>query len=280
MKMKKYIYPALLVFFATVFLVSAGFLAEYLIRSKQQQNQYDELADLVQQEQDAVAGTVPPQTDPESGVDLPAVLPAEYITITDPKTGEPLRILRKYAVIYQKNTDLVGWIRILGTKVNYPVLQSPEEESFYLTHDFYQKESRHGAIYVEESADVNGPSDNVVIYGHKMSDGSMFATLHKYSDVNFYQQNAYFTFDTLFEQHTYKIFAVFKTSAKAGEGFAYHTFLDGDEESFEAYVSKCKELSLYETYVTAEYGDKLLTLSTCDHSMDNGRYVVVAKRIS
>lgn len=273
--MKKFIYPALLILFIAVFLVSAGYLTDYLVKSKQQQDQYDELAALVQQELNA---TEPGSSDPSDPNTPPVSLPT-HVAVTNPKTGASLQVLRQYAAIYEKNPDLVGWIKIEGTVINYPVLQTPESANFYLTRDFYKKNSRHGAIYANETAGINTPSDNITLYGHKMADGSMFAALHNYSDIEFYKKNPYISFDTLLEQHTYQILAVFKTSADLEEGFAYHTFVDGDEESFNEYVRQCKELSLYETYVNAAYGDKLLTLSTCDHSMDNGRYVVVAKRI-
>ena len=287
--MKKYIYPALIVAFALVFLVSAVLLADYFIKSKKQQDQYDELSNLVQQGQQQQ----PSSTDPtdggnasdatQPGSDDPDSTPAQpvtHVTVTNPNTGKPMKILREYAIIYQKNSDLVGWIKIDGTRVNYPVMQTPEWVNFYLTRDFYKKNSRHGAIYANESANINTPSDNVTLYGHRMADGSMFASLHNYSDIEFYKKYPYITFDTLTEHHTYQIMSVFRTTATLGEGFTYHTFVDGDEQSFAEYVRQCKELSFYETSVEATYGDKLLTLSTCDHSIENGRYVVVAKRIS
>lgn len=274
--MKKYIYPALMILFAAVFLVSAGLLVDYLIDSKKQQSQYDDLANLVDQELNAT----PPNSDNSSGSDTLDANLSKYVTLTNPKTGAAMNILRQYAIIYQKNSDTVGWIKIDGTNINYPVLQTPDSPNFYLTRDFYKKDSRHGAIYANETASITTPSDNVTIYGHKMKDGSMFASLHNYSDINFYIENPYIHFDTLNEQHIYQIFAIFQTTGNLEDSFPYHTFVDGDEESFNEYVRQCKELSIYETYVDAAYGDKLLTLSTCDHSMDNGRYVVVAKRIS
>lgn len=277
--MRKYLYRILIIVFALVFLGSAAYLVNYLLESKKQKDYYDELAGLVQQEEDLADLLIPDATNPDGSAVSPNN-PSKYITVTNAKTGEPMRMLRKYSIVYQRNADLVGWIKIPGTKINYPVLQSPEEENFYLTRDFYKNESKYGAIYANELGDVTIPTDNIILYGHKMADGSMFASLHNYSDVDFYIQNEYITFDTLFEEHTYQIFAIFTTTADFGDGFAYHTFMDMDEETFTEFVQKCKDLSLYKTYLTAEYGDKLLTLSTCDHSIDNGRYVVVAKRVS
>ena len=108
----------------------------------------------------------------------------------------------------------------------------------------------------------------------------MFGQLENYMDKSFFPDHRYIYFDTLTEIHTYEIIAVFKTSGTTGKGFAYHTFVDAEnEEDFNEYVSTCKELSLYKIDATAQYGDKLITLSTCEYSQANGRLVIVAKRL-
>lgn len=289
--MKKILYSALIILFSAIFLVSAGFLADYFIKSKQQADQYDELSNLVdqaqQEQQDDTSSSENNNTidssdssDSSDSHDAPKPIVSDYLTITHPDTGEKMKILREYSLIFPMNTDMVGWIKVEGTKVNYPVLQTPDTPNYYLTRDFYKKSSRHGAIYANETADLTTPSDNVTLYGHKMKDGSMFASLHSYKDKAFFTEHPYITFNTLTEHHTYQILSVFITSANIGEGFVYHTFVDGDEQTFTDFVAECKRLSLYDTQVDAVYGDKLLTLSTCDHGIDNGRFVVVAKRIS
>ena len=107
----------------------------------------------------------------------------------------------------------------------------------------------------------------------------MFARLDNYLKKDFYEKYPSIRFDTLYERHTYTIFAVFTTTASVGRGFAYHLFEDAaDEADFQDFVSTCKSLSLYETGITPVYGDKLITLSTCEYSQDNGRLVVVAVR--
>ena len=125
------------------------------------------------------------------------------------------------------------------------------------------------------------PSDNIVIYGHRMSDGSMFARLDKYMKEQHYRDNPYIFFDTLTELHTYKIVSVFLTTASVGKGFTYHTFVEADDEAeFNKFIKSVKSMALYDTGVDAAYGDKLITLSTCEYSQTNGRLVIVAKRIS
>ena len=119
------------------------------------------------------------------------------------------------------------------------------------------------------------------MFGHNMKDGSMFATLNNYVNQYFWEDNQIILFDNLYEYHTYKIFAVFKTSASLGEGFGYHKFVDAaNEQEFNDFVSTCKKLSFYDTGITPVYGDKLICLSTCEYTLENGRLVVAAVRIT
>ncbi len=277
--MNKTLRTVLIVLFAAIFLASAAFLADYFIKSAKQKKQTNDLEELI-------GATISiDSTEPTGGNEEPVVDPtvpqtSKYVHIKHPKTGKYMSILSEYAPLFELNQDFIGWIRIDGTKVSYPVMQSTEWVNYYLKRDFYGNESRHGTIYANESANIKDHSDNITLYGHKMKDGSMFASLHNYKDKAVYDAQPYIEFDTIYDYNTYQIIAVFITDAYLETGFAYHNFVDGDEESFNAFVAKCKELALYDTGVDAEYGDKLLTLSTCEHSIDNGRFVVVAKKIS
>lgn len=266
----KVIYFALLAVFIGVFIYCAIYISNYVIGSKQEDDFYTDLADQVENmrgdnaNDDNSGGTVPTGDGSSSGgeVDTSAILP-------------------QYQAVYEQNNDLVGWIKIPGTKIDYPVLQTVDNPNYYLDHNFEKKYSSWGAIYVREECDVFIPSDNVVLYGHHMKDGTMFAGLDAYKKKSYWEENQYFTFDTLYEEHTYQIIAVFKTSANIGEGFSYHIFNTAqNEEEFDEFMKQVHKLQMYNTGLTAEYGDMLLTLSTCEYSQDNGRFVVVAKRVS
>ena len=285
-KVKKYLLPGLMILFSVIFLVSAGFIIKYALDSNKQKDQYNELANMVEQVQQQIqqeqsqqptTGTVEP-----GQVTPPVPVVSIYEEVTHPETGEKLQLLKEYAPVFQLNPDMVGWIKIANTKINYPVVQTPDSPNYYLKRDFYKESSRHGTVYANELASTTTPSDNITLYGHNMSDGSMFAALHGYNKQSFYKENPYITFDTIYEHHTYQIFAVFYTTDIVGDGFAYHTCVDGNTISFAEFVDECKALSLYDTGVDVAYGDKLLTLSTCDknYADDHGRFVVVAKRIS
>ena len=267
--MNKTVRIILIVLCVAVFLVSAFFLGRYLLNSLQTRNQFDELAQIKDQ------ATEP--TEPSGGEEQNF---SEPVQAEDPEIEEPPQILPEYAQLYEMNNDMVGWITIENTVIDYPVMQRRAEKDYYLYRDFYGEDNIHGCIYVREQCDVFTPSDNVVIYGHRMKDGSMFRQLLEYEDRSFYEEHSTITFNTLYETHTYQIIAVFKTTMDY-KGFAFHHFDDAqDEAQFDEYVVKCMELALYDTGETAVYGDKLITLATCEYSAYAGRMVIVAKRIS
>lgn len=274
--MKPWLHTALIIFFLLVFLFSAGMLIFYYLDSRQQEQAYDQLASLHQ------IVTDPPAPSQQPDPAVPSTEPpSPWVTVTDPETGEDVELLPEFRELYAINNDLVGWIRLPGTVLDYPVVQTPDQTDYYLRRDFYGKRKTQGCIYVREQCDVFAPSDNLTIYGHRMNNGSMFAPLAGYLKKDFWEANPYIHFDTLKERHTYEVFSVFLTTASLGEGFQYHTFVNAlDEADFDSFIATCKELSRYETGITPTYGDKLITLSTCDKSLVNGRLVVVARQIS
>ena len=209
-----------------------------------------------------------------------AQAPDEEPVPDDVPVSEGQDVLSKYKELYLQNEDMVGWIAIDGTKLNYPVMQTKNNPNFYLKRNFEKEYSDLGVPYIQENCDILN-SDNLIIYGHHIKGQKMFGALESYKDKDFYEEHKSIQFDTLTEQAEYEIVAVFKTVAYSSEGFRYYDFVDAeDEKAFDEYVSKCKEFALYDTGVTAKYGDKLITLSTCEYSAQNGRLVVVAKKIA
>ena len=130
---------------------------------------------------------------------------------------------------------------------------------------------------MQENCDI-GISDNLVLYGHHMNNGSMFSDLCKYESEDFYREHKTIRFDTLDSFGEYEVIAAFKTVAYSEEDFKYYHFVNAESAgAFDGYIAECKALALYDTGVSAEYGDQLITLSTCEYSRTNGRMVVVAK---
>ena len=276
MPLRKKILIALIILFAAVFLVCTFLIGKYLFESMQSKQVYDELANLVEDAMPTNAPTLPP--DPEKPTDPPTEPPSPYVEVTDPRTGAQRSILREYAEVYTRNPDLVGWLKIDGTVINYPVMQTPDNPNYYLQRDFYGNYSAHGCLYAQENSNI-ATSSNITIYGHNMKDGSMFAGLFNYGYYSFWQEHRYITFDTLTEHRTYEIFAVFDTTASEGEGFAYHTFVDGGEGAYNWFIDNCRALRYYNTGVSTQYGDQFITLSTCEYTQTNGRLVLVAKLV-
>ena len=262
------VYYLLLLILLGIFGISAFKVGSYVREAMVQKEKYDELAQMVAQVQSTKPTAAETEPIPEETAE--ATVPEETVEPTMP-------ILPEYEALMELNDDLVGWVKIPETQINYPVMQTPMTPQFYLYRDFYKEASSRGCIFAQEECDIAAPSDNVTIYGHCMKDGSMFAALANYTRKSYWEKHQTVQFDSLYETRTYRIFAVFKTSGSAGKGFPYHTFVDAASPAeFTSFVSKCKELAFYDTDITPEPGDKLLCLSTCEYTMANGRLVVVA----
>lgn len=182
--------------------------------------------------------------------------------------------------LHQKNPDCVAWISIEGTAIDYPVMYHPAQKNYYLHRNFNGKRTFAGALFIAENCDPDD-SDNVIIYGHNMTSGSMFAALNKYKKQSFFEDHSRIVYETLHGLETYEVMFAFTTRVYTGHDFQYYAFSKANSaEEYDAYISACRERALYDTGVTARYGDKLLTLSTCEYSHKNGRMVVVAKKIT
>lgn len=189
-------------------------------------------------------------------------------------------ILDEYKTLYNLNKKLIGWVKIDDTYIDYPVLQTSDNE-YYLDHNFDQEQDKNGSIFMDKDCSILPRNTNLILYGHHMRSGRMFGQLVKYSSEDFYKEHKYIQFDTIYEKGTYEIMFVFRSQIYEEDKiiFKYYQFLDANSETeFNSYMSEMADMSLYETGVTAEYGDQLLTLSTCDYYTDYGRFVVVAKR--
>ena len=176
------------------------------------------------------------------------------------------------------NPDIVGWLEIPNTNVNYPVLQGTDND-YYLDHDYNKQKTSGGSIFLDKTYSWDPPSSNLLIYGHNMNNGTMFQNLLKYKDQKFYEENPNIRFTTNTEDATYEIIAVFQSKVFYKSQTNVFKFIKAEnEEQYNYYVENVKKLSLYDTGKTAQYGDQLITLSTCAYHTENGRFVVVAKK--
>ena len=190
-------------------------------------------------------------------------------------------VLNEYKTLYNKNKRLIGWLKIDDTIIDYPVMQTSNNE-YYLDHNFNQEKDNNGSIFMDKDCVAYPRSQNLILYGHHMRSGKMFGDLEKYSSESYYKKHSIIQFDTIYEKGTYQVMYVFRAKVlKENEiAFKYYQFIDANSaEEFDSYMREMKEMSLYDTGVSAQYGEELLTLSTCDHSQTDGRFVVVAKRV-
>ena len=217
----------------------------------------------------------------------------------DEKTHEvtlpQAEMLYSMSQLYELNDDTIGWLTIDDTNIDYPVMQSMEDEEYYLDRGFDKEYNSNGCLIMDtdsivgsgtkdnDYADGTLPSTNLIIHGHHMKNGEMFGNLDKFKDVKYFKDHRTIEFSSLYENREYEICAVFLSQVylkTQTDVFKFYNFFQADtEEEFNDFYDNIKKLSLYDTGVTAKYGDEFITLSVCAYHVENGRLVVVGKRI-
>ncbi len=285
-KTKKTITTILMIICAIVFVCCAVYLIRYYAASKKSEDTYADLRALV-------------DTEAEAPVDLSS---ADYEVSTEQASNQDekkdkadekdkyftevngRKIYKKYAALYEKNPEFIGWLTLPDTVIDYPVMQTPDDEEKYLHLDFDGEYSSAGTPFADTDSSIEPPSDNIIIYGHNMNTKKMFYELTNYDSEEFYKNHKTIIFDTIYGPGKYEVVAAFRSQAypKGTTGvFKYYDFFDAEsEEDFDAYMESCRALTPYEIESTAKYGDKLITLSTCAYHSETGRFVVVAKRVN
>lgn len=191
------------------------------------------------------------------------------------------RILGKFRSLYYKNMDFRGWLTIAGTKIDYPVMSRAEDNNYYLDKNFEHEEDKNGLLILDYRCNINGNNQNMIIYGHNMRTGVMFGTLKKYKDKTFCEKHPTITFDSIYENAEYEIVAAMLSEvAYADEDvFRYYDAIDmSTQEDFDVFWENVSKKALY-IRQELTYGDECLILSTCDNYKEDGRFVVIAKKI-
>ena len=249
-KVKVHILRLIIFVCVVVFATSAYMLVDYVLDNKKVEDDYDVLR----------------------------------VTAAEVETDDYKEMLPVYQDMHMQNNDFIGWLSIYNTKIDYPVMQTPDDEQYYLYKNFKKKDSAAGALFASAHSNLSTPSDIVTIYGHNMRIGTMFGKLGRYTKPEYLADHKYIRLDTLKERHTYEICALFTVSvAYDNEGnidFGYHDVIDfPGEDAYNKYMEKVKKFSIYETGVEYKYGDKFILLSTCEYTKNEGRLVVMAKKI-
>ena len=183
--------------------------------------------------------------------------------------------------LQEQNPDIVGWLEITNTNINYPVLQGTDN-TYYMTHNYKKQNSKNGSIFLDANYDWNIPSNNLLIYGHNLGNGMMFQELLKYEQESFYQEHPVIRFTTAKEDAEYEIISAFKSRVyyqSEKNVFRYYYFINSkSEEEYKEFIKNAKNASLYPIEETASYGDQLITLSTCSYYVEDGRFAVVGRK--
>ena len=276
MNRKRIIGICLIIVFSVSAIVSGRLFWKEYRDAKASEETFSSLAGLVQdtEQNGGEDGSTGDYTD-ATGIgtlDNDEVLPDEEMA-----AEEAAKAYEKYGALYEQNNDFVGWIQIDGTNINYPVMQTPDNPDYYLKHSFENTWSDYGVPYLDEAC-VIGQSNNLVIYGHHMSNGSMFCDLELYSDPAFCMDHPVIRFDTLTSFGEYEVIAVFRYNTNQ-ETFRYDREVNMDETRFSWFMEQVHARELFSTGKDASFGDQLLTLSTCEYTYKNGRLVVVARKV-
>ena len=211
------------------------------------------------------------------------------------KDIENPEIMEKYKALYEENPDIIGWLTIDDTVIDYPVMQTPNDEEYYLHLGFDRQYSDNGCLIMDTDSNVgtgtlegdykggsDRPTDNLIIHGHTMKNGEMFGDLDLYKDKSYADAHKIIRFDSLYESREYEVIAVFYSQVyyTTDDCFKYYKFFDAaNQAEFDDWYDNIKELSLFDTGVEAQFGDQFITLSCCAYHVEDGRFVVVGKRI-
>lgn len=197
--------------------------------------------------------------------------------ITTEKTERMLQVEE----LKKENEDIIGWLEIPNTNINFPVVQGTDNQ-YYMTHTYKKENSKDGSIFLDKDYNWDLPSSNLLLYGHNNKNGNMFQGLLDYKEESYYKEHPTIKFTTVSEDSEYEILSVFLSRVyykNENDVFRYYYFIDAEnEEQYNYYIEESKKVSLYDTGKTAQYDDQLLTLSTCEYSQEDGRFVIVAKR--
>ena len=190
--------------------------------------------------------------------------------------------LEKFSSLTSINSDIKGWVTVPNTPIDYPVLQPPSNDpQFYLYRDYNKKYTGYGSIFIDAICSLNPNSKNIILHGHHMRNGQMFAKLLNYDDITFYNNNPIITFDTIYEEGKWKVISVIKVNTLASQGEPYNYLISdfANDSQFLNYVHQIKSRSVIDTPVDINEDDYLITLSTCSYEFKDFRTAVVARKV-
>lgn len=195
------------------------------------------------------------------------------------ETERKLEVLPEYSIIKKQYPDFVGWIYINDTQIDLPVMQTTDN-AYYLDKDANGMEDVNGTLFLDCRDDFVKPSTNLIIYGHNMKSGAMFGGLKQYLEESYLSAHDRIEFDTIYEKQTYQIVAVCLSDVGDEGAYRYYNFIEAEsDEDFNAFLTNIRSCAVYDRTQDVTKSDKLLTLSTCNNYVEDGRLFVVAKKL-
>ena len=196
-------------------------------------------------------------------------------------TPEPC--VSPYSTFFEEYPDLVAWLHVPDTVISYPVMWTPGDETYYLYRNYDGTENQNGSLLLDTDSSLDPLTTNLIIHGHDMRSGAMFGNLTDYADETYCEQHKEMLLFTADCERKYEVIATFYSQVyrKKDTVFKFYQFFQADtEEEFNYFYDNIMDLALFDTGVTAEFGDRFITLSTCSSHVENGRFVVVAKEVA
>lgn len=252
--MKKKIINIIYIISIIVFTVSCFYIVRYFINVGKTKSDIEEIRKVMDNNENVV----------------------ENITVSEEQTQSINPKIEQLKKVQEQNNEIVAWIKIDGTEINYPVLQTNNNE-YYLKRDYKKEYNPNGSIFLDYRYNFERPSDNFLIYGHNNNNGLMFDDLLEYEDKGYYESHPEINLTTTNEDAIYRIIAVFKGQAYQENEFLYYNYIDFEnDEEFYDYIENCRKKSLYNINANIDHREKMLTLSTCEYSKKDGRLAIVA----
>lgn len=277
------LYACVVVFLVYGFQVVEKYYVDYVTENRYQQM----MGDFNPQPSDDSNEYFAPQEEDEESFHLldlkeyTEISSSYSYTIPDYEAGDLLtpsgRVIGSHYldVLNNVNDDVIGYINIAGTNVDYFVLQSRMDNDFYLKHTINLEKVTAASIFMDFRNRPYSEDQNTILYGHNMKNGSMFRTLHNYREEDFAKEHLYITFNTLYEDMVWEVFATYKTPIT----FDYIQTSFRTDEEYAAFLKECKSKSQFKYAANPGVDDRILTLSTCTND-DEYRYVVQAVLVS
>ena len=265
--MKEKIRKFLAIVFLLIFIISITYIIAYFYTTYKNETNFKELQSIMNTVRVVENKNIASENEPQNV--------NSYEVNQEKNNNAKIENFKELKKLY---SNIVAWIEIENTTINYPIMQSNDND-YYLYRNYKNEYSRYGSIFLDYKYDFSKDSQNFLIYGHNNNDEMMFNELLKYQEKEYFEAHPSINLITENDITNYKIVSVFKSqvySQDATNVFRYYNYVDlSNEDTFTNYITNVKKASIYDIDIEPKLGDDIITLSTCEYSKPNGRFVIV-----